>query len=127
VIVSADTLVYFGDLHGVVAAAANALRPNGLLIFTVEHAVGESVVDHRLNMHGRYCHSRAYIERLLSGAGLAPEIVQADLRMESGSPVAGLVIRATKRQGARVAPASGTVGAADRAAHAARTSGGHDG
>ena len=38
-IVSADTLVYFGDLEGVLAAAAGALRPNGLLVFTLEHAV----------------------------------------------------------------------------------------
>ena len=40
VIVSADTLVYFGDLESVVGAAAGALRPNGLFIFTLEHAVG---------------------------------------------------------------------------------------
>ena len=40
VIVSADTLVYFGDLEDVLAAAAGALRPNGLFIFTLEHAVG---------------------------------------------------------------------------------------
>ena len=41
-IVSADTLVYFGGLEDVLAAAAGALRPNGLLIFTLEHAVGEA-------------------------------------------------------------------------------------
>ena len=39
-IVSADTLVYFGDLKGVVAAAARALRPNGKLVFTLEDAAG---------------------------------------------------------------------------------------
>jgi predicted TPR repeat methyltransferase len=37
-IVSADTLVYFGDLTGVVAAATQALRPEGLFVFTLEHA-----------------------------------------------------------------------------------------
>ncbi len=36
VIVSADTLVYFGPLTGVVEASARALRPGGRLIFTVE-------------------------------------------------------------------------------------------
>ena len=35
-IISADTLVYFGDLQAVLAAAAGALRPGGFLIFTVE-------------------------------------------------------------------------------------------
>ena len=36
VIVSADTLVYFGPLESVARAAAGALRPGGRLIFTVE-------------------------------------------------------------------------------------------
>jgi len=96
-IVSADTLVYFGDLEGVLAAAAAALRPNGLLVFTLEHAAGASVdAVYRLELHGRYSHGRSYVERLLVRCGLRPEIVHADLRMEAGTPVAGLVIRATK-------------------------------
>jgi predicted TPR repeat methyltransferase len=33
-IVSADTLVYFGDLESVLAAAARGLRPNGLFVVT---------------------------------------------------------------------------------------------
>ena len=97
VIVSADTLVYFGDLAGVLGAAAGALRPNGLLVFTLEHAVGgEAGVDYRLELHGRYSHSRAYAEQLLALSGLQTEIAHAELRMEAGAPVAGLVIRATK-------------------------------
>jgi predicted TPR repeat methyltransferase len=97
VIVSADTLVYFGDLSSVVAAAARALRPNGLFIFTLEHAVGaEADVNWRLELHGRYSHARAYVERVLTAAGLQPSIAPAELRMESGAPVAGLVIRGTK-------------------------------
>jgi predicted TPR repeat methyltransferase len=95
-IISADTLVYFGGLEDVLGAAARALRPNGLLIFTLEHAAGEAAPDYRLELHGRYTHARRYVERLLAGAGLTPEIACADLRMESGAPVAGLVIRATK-------------------------------
>jgi predicted TPR repeat methyltransferase len=103
-IVSADTLVYFGGLEDVLAAAAGALRPDGLLIFTLEHAVGgDATLDYRLELHGRYSHSRGYVERLLTGAGLVPEIAQAELRMESGAPVAGLVIRATKCLSALVA------------------------
>jgi predicted TPR repeat methyltransferase len=97
VIVSADTLVYFGALDGVVAAAAGALREKGLLIFTLERALSDSAPDVRLETHGRYTHARGYVERLLTEAGLVPEIANADLRMESGAPVAGLVIRARKR------------------------------
>jgi predicted TPR repeat methyltransferase len=96
-IVSADTLVYFGGLDDVLGAAAAALRPNGLLVFTLEHAVaGEANVDYRLELHGRYSHSRASVERMLAALGLTPAIVHAELRMESGAPVPGLVIRATK-------------------------------
>jgi predicted TPR repeat methyltransferase len=96
-IVSADTLVYFGDLNGIIAALAGALRPNGLLVFTLEHAVADSPgIDHRLELHGRYSHARTYVEKLLTISGLQPEIIQADLRTEAGAPVPGLVIRATK-------------------------------
>jgi predicted TPR repeat methyltransferase len=95
-IVSADTLVYFGSLEDVLAAAAQTLRPGGVLIFTVEHAVDDATLDYHLELHGRYSHSHAYVERLLTGVGLVSEIKHAELRMESGAPVAGLVIRATK-------------------------------
>jgi predicted TPR repeat methyltransferase len=69
VIVSADTLVYFGALDDVVAAAAGALRPGGLFIFTLEHDEAESAglresddggaPGYRLPTHGRYTHARA--------------------------------------------------------------------
>jgi predicted TPR repeat methyltransferase len=95
VIVSADTLVYFGDLEGAIAAFAGALRPNGLLVFTLEHAAGDDA-GYRLEVHGRYSHAWAYVERLLASAGLRPHIVQAELRMEAGVPVPGLVIQAAK-------------------------------
>jgi predicted TPR repeat methyltransferase len=102
VIVSADTLVYFGDLKDVVAAAARALRPNGLFVFTLEHAVEDSAaVEYRLERHGRYSHSRAYVEQLLVSCGLRSKVVQAELRLEAGAPVPGLVIRAAKSAAAR--------------------------
>jgi predicted TPR repeat methyltransferase len=96
-IVSADTLVYFGDLERVIMAFAGALRPHGLLVFTLEHAAGDADgVDCRLQPHGRYVHARAYVERLLTLAGLRSKIIQAELRMEAGAPVPGLVVRAEK-------------------------------
>ena len=102
---SADTLVYFGDLKGVIAAFAGALRPNGLFVFTLEHAAGDSAdVDYRLELHGRYSHARAYVEQLLTFSGLQSKIIQAELRMEAGAPVSGLVIRAAKSVSADARP-----------------------
>jgi predicted TPR repeat methyltransferase len=92
-IVSADTLVYFGDLAAVVTAAARAVRPGGLVIFTVE--AGDAG-DYVLLNHGRYAHARAYLERVLADAGLATEIVGAELRMEAGAPVAGYAVSARR-------------------------------
>jgi predicted TPR repeat methyltransferase len=95
-IVSADTLCYFGALDDVIAAAAGALRPGGLVVFTLEHGAGDAAPDYHLDTHGRYTHGRPYVERVLAANALDPEIAQADLRMESGVPVAGLVVWARK-------------------------------
>ena len=96
VIVSSDTLVYFGPLEGVVAAAAHALRPGGRFLFTVEERIGDGAPGHSLSPHGRYCHSRQYLERVLADANLRPEIFSAELRLEAGAAVPGLVVRARK-------------------------------
>ena len=98
VIVSADTLVYFGKLESVVAAAEGALRPRGRLIFTVEELVGaEHDAGYSLGASGRYRHSREYVEAVLTETTLRPEIVSAELRLEAGEPVAGLVVQGTKQ------------------------------
>jgi predicted TPR repeat methyltransferase len=101
VIVSADTLCYFGRLEEVVAASADALRAGGRLIFTVEESIdGGSHAGYSIGTHGRYGHTREYVERVLTNAHLRPEIVSAELRLEVGEPVAGLVVRARKPSGA---------------------------
>jgi predicted TPR repeat methyltransferase len=67
-----------------------------LLIFTLEHAVGEDNIDYRLELHGRYSHSLAHVKRVLTQAGLTAKAESAELRNEAGTPVEGLVVRATK-------------------------------
>jgi predicted TPR repeat methyltransferase len=96
IIVSADTLVYFGDLRPFCRAAAGALRRSGLLVFTVEHTTAADIADFRLELHGRYSHSDEYVHRVLEDAGLSGHIQRAQLRTEGGEPVAGLVVRAAK-------------------------------
>jgi predicted TPR repeat methyltransferase len=89
--------VYFGPLADVVAAAAKALRPGGRLIFTVEESIDAGPgAGYLLGPHGRYSHTRQYVESVLAAADLGSDIVSAELRLEAGAPVPGLVVRATK-------------------------------
>jgi predicted TPR repeat methyltransferase len=96
-IVSADALVYFGALEDVVAGGRSG-APAGRAFHLHARGCGEAQapLGYRLELHGRYSHARSYVERLLADAGLACRIVEAELRMESGTPVPGLVVRATK-------------------------------
>jgi predicted TPR repeat methyltransferase len=97
IILSADTLCYFGDLTAVSAAARKALRPGGLFIFTLEQLIDEESPErnYRLEPHGRYLHAQQYADRVLHDCGFRTSIVHAELRMESGVPVRGLVVRAS--------------------------------
>jgi predicted TPR repeat methyltransferase len=95
-VVSADTLCYFGDLSGAFAAAASSLTPGGVLVFTVE-ALGAGEREIALNHHGRYAHTRAYVERALPEAGFTVRSIAHEvLRVENAVDVDGLVVVATR-------------------------------
>lgn len=99
-VVSADTLCYFGSLGAPVGAAAGALRPGGTLVFTLEHTADDSAwPQFRLHPHGRYSHSEGYVRDLLAGAGLdVLAIRHVTLRREANAPVRGLLVAARRRQ-----------------------------
>jgi len=79
------------------AAPAEARRPGGRLIFAVERLIAAgSQAGCSIRHHGRDCHAREDLERVLAEANLRPEIVPAELLLEAGDPVAGFVVRATK-------------------------------
>jgi len=94
-IVSADTLVYFGELAGFAAAAARALRPGGALVFTLERAEpGEAETGYRLSPHGRYSHTREYVARVLADAGFVGVVLsEASTRKELERWVPGWLVR----------------------------------
>ena len=96
-VISADTLVYFGLLEEAFGAAHAALRPGGILAFTLEAEPAESGEKHRLHEHGRYAHSADYVRECLKGASL--ELLQLEagvLRKGMGADVHGHVVLARK-------------------------------
>lgn len=96
-IVSADTLVYFGDLSLVADAVANALLPGGYFIFTVERSDLASEQGYRIHPHGRFSHSEDYVRNTLQNAGLInKKIDKVMLRYEAGSEVDGFLVVACK-------------------------------
>lgn len=97
-VISADTLCYFGKLDAAMKAAHGALRPQGWLVFTVESLADEvSSEDFHLHPHGRYSHRRGYVEDVLRGAGFARvEAESVQLRTEAGRPVMGWLISAQR-------------------------------
>jgi predicted TPR repeat methyltransferase len=94
-IVAADTFIYFGDLEELLAAATDALRNSGFLIFTLE-LLDESSLDanYRLNPNGRYTHTEVYIKRCASQYHLEIcAIEDSTLRIEKGQPVKGIMVQ----------------------------------
>jgi len=94
-IVAADVLCYFGELNPVIAAAQRALRPGGLLSFTVEKLDGpEEVV---VGVHGRYGHAERFVRKALDAAGLQVEVMRVEpLRREAIAIVLGYVVVARR-------------------------------
>ncbi len=93
-----DTFNYFGELISPLSAAARALKPAGLLFFTVElakEALERGQGGFALDTTGRFVHSQAYIDHSLKDAGFVGiETSVIELRKERGEPVIGLLVSA---------------------------------
>ena len=93
VITCADTFVYFGALEEAFEASAAALRPGGILAFTVESEPEGAAGNYRLNRHGRYSHLADYVRRALAGAKMQLLSFQdVVLRKEAGGDVRGHLV-----------------------------------
>jgi predicted TPR repeat methyltransferase len=97
-ILSADTLVYFGDLGQIASAAAAALLPGGVIAFSLERLDADGAAPgYRLEKHGRYTHTEQYIRKIMTRVGAAiVSLERAVPRIERGAPVAGLLVVARK-------------------------------
>jgi predicted TPR repeat methyltransferase len=88
-IVASDVFLYLGALDSTIAGCASALRPGGLLAFSVENSADGDVV---LQTTLRYKHSDEYIRRLATAQGLAVESAEPSiLRVNEGQPVRGML------------------------------------
>lgn len=87
VVMAGDVLGYFGALSAVFRGVTRILRDGSLFAFSVECHEGPG---YRLTQSGRYVHSRRYIRRLASAAGLQELSVTTEtLRFEYGEGVEG--------------------------------------
>jgi predicted TPR repeat methyltransferase len=90
-LLAADVMVYLGALAPVLEAAHAALRPRGVLAFSVE--ASSSAQDFILLDSGRYAHTRAYIEALAAQQGFRIAALDASvLRQDAGKDVDGLLV-----------------------------------
>lgn len=93
--VSADVFIYFGDLGPLLGGLARVLRPNGILIFSIETGSGGGYAQ---LPSGRFSHDPRLVARLLEEAGLAQ--VGRDpctVRRSFGRPVDGTIFTALGR------------------------------
>jgi predicted TPR repeat methyltransferase len=97
-VVSADTLNYFGELQEVARAVQGALVPGGLFVFTLEALPAGTPVPHKLQDHGRYAHDGVQARGVFEAAGLDVQTPAAVvLREENGAPVQGWLMGARRR------------------------------
>lgn len=93
-ILSADAVIYLGDLQPLLTQVFRALSSDGLFVCTLETHEGEGVI---LGPGLRYAHSAAYVSQALDAAGLRQRhLALMSTREESAVPVPGLVVVASK-------------------------------
>jgi predicted TPR repeat methyltransferase len=93
-IVSADTMTYFGDLAPVLSGVASRLEPGGFYVFASEAKNGDGWEK---TMVHRFRHGEAYLRAEAVGAGLdCLDIMECALRLEENEPVAGFAVALKK-------------------------------
>jgi predicted TPR repeat methyltransferase len=89
-LIAADVFIYIGDIDVVFARARTALRPGGLLAFsveTIEEGDGYVLLPSR-----RYAHSPGYLRGLSSKHGFVERtILSVSVRQQEGRDLPGLI------------------------------------
>ena len=88
--IAADVFIYVGALDDTFSACAAALRPNGLLAFSIEALDNDN--DYLLRPTTRYAHSLHYVRRLALAENMqVSRIDETIVRKEKGTPVKAYV------------------------------------
>jgi predicted TPR repeat methyltransferase len=102
-VTAADVFIYCGALPPVLAAVIGAMKPGGLLAFSLEAHDGEEPVFLRPSL--RYAHGVAAAKAALTEAGLDIfRLETATLRQDRGAPIEGMLIVARKPLGIGIDP-----------------------
>ena len=92
-VLAGDVFCYLGDLLNVFTAARLALRPSGVLAFSVELS---KEAGWKLTPSRRYVHGEGYVLETATKAALKLQSVQTQvLRRDGGKEVAGLIVVAS--------------------------------
>jgi predicted TPR repeat methyltransferase len=93
-ILSADTMVYLGDLNPTFSGVAKRLERGGFYIFAVESKDGEGWEQTPQN---RFRHSETYLRAEAARAGLSfVDLMRDTLRREADAPVPGFTVALKK-------------------------------
>jgi len=88
--IAADVMIYFGDLQKVLAKVGQALKPGGVVAFSVEKYDGDGYM---LNPTRRYAHSIGYIRSVAKSIGLIEvSVSECILRTEHRKDVLGWAV-----------------------------------
>lgn len=89
IIISADVLVYCGELDNIFQLCAKALKNNGLFAFTTEKLAHG---NYQLQKTGRFAHSYNYILETLKKHGfLLIDSQEINLRIQHDKPIVGML------------------------------------
>jgi len=88
-VVAGDVFTYVGDLSSAFAESARALRPGGLMAFSIEHGDGDT---YHLRPTGRYAHSPAYVEDTADSSGLSVVCRRDVVLREDPEPIQGQIV-----------------------------------
>ncbi len=85
----ADVFIYFGDLEALFGGVFDALKPGGLVIFSLEaQPDDQQSVGYELTASGRDSHGRAYVRDIANDVGLEERSISTEqIRTEYGEPV----------------------------------------